>query len=108
MTDPLTVAVGVGVCVSTAFSHRGLYLSFFSMMYPMMGDPPSESGGSHLRSTCVADQSSGTGADGASGVAIRRKKNKLKKEKVNLQNTTNKITFHNKTFKPITQACNLT
>lgn len=64
------LAVGVGVFVSNAFSHRGLYLSFFSMIYPVIGAPPSDVGSIHLRSTWLADQSVGSGAPGFSGLAV--------------------------------------
>lgn len=49
--NPCTIAVGEGVVVSIAFSHRGLYLSFISIMYPVIGDPPSDGGSDHLSST---------------------------------------------------------
>lgn len=36
---------------SLAFTHRILFLSFFSMQYPVMGEPPSLLGRSHDRMT---------------------------------------------------------
>lgn len=36
---------------SLAFTHRRLFLSFFSMQYPVMGVPPSLLGRSHERMT---------------------------------------------------------
>lgn len=48
---PCTRPFVVGVSISKAFSHIVLYLSFFSMMYPVMGDPPSLTGSFQDNST---------------------------------------------------------
>jgi hypothetical protein len=66
---PCTTAVGLGVVVSKAFSHNGLYLSFISTIYPVIGEPPSDGGSVHFNSTCWAVQSTGSGAPGLLGVA---------------------------------------
>lgn len=67
---PLTMADGLGDVVSNAFSHSGLYLSFISMMYPVIGVPPSDTGSAHFSSTWFADQSSGSGVPGLPAVAV--------------------------------------
>jgi len=52
---------------SAALIHFPESLSFFSMTYPVIGDPPSLAGFSHLRSTWFLDQSFMSGLPGASG-----------------------------------------
>ena len=67
---PVTRAFGKGESVSRAFSHIVLYLSFFSIIYPVIGAPPSLTGSFQTRSTWFAVQSAGSGAPGADGTAV--------------------------------------
>jgi len=62
-----------GPLVSPAFVQRGDPFSRFSITYPVIGDPPSFTGGVHLRSTWSLSQSVASGAPGASGSSEMRK-----------------------------------
>jgi len=61
-----------GPLVSPAFVQRGDPFSRFSITYPVIGDPPSFTGGVHLRSTWSLSQSVASGAPGASGSSEMR------------------------------------
>ena len=57
--------------VSRAFIHRGLSFSRFSIMYPVIGDPPSFKGGVHLRSMWFLSQSAASGRPGGPGSSVK-------------------------------------
>lgn len=64
-----TVPVHMGPSISAALTKLAPNLSFISMIYPVIGAPPSLIGGSHLSLTMFSDQSTISGRPGAAGAS---------------------------------------
>ena len=69
----LTVSVVSETESLTAFVHLVEEVSFFSMIYPVIGLPPSNSGGVHETVICVLSTDVTSGLPGASGTSIYKR-----------------------------------